>query len=50
VKRHAAYIGSQTLATAVTLVSSLTGSDVKDIDIDDVAIKIAVSKIPSQEG
>jgi len=50
VKRHAAYIGSQTLATAVTLVSSLTGSDVKDIDIDEVAVKIAVSKIPSQEG
>jgi len=50
VKRHAAYIGSQTLATAVTLVPSLTGSDVKDIDIDEVAVKIAVSKIPSQEG
>jgi isoleucyl-tRNA synthetase len=45
VKRHAAYIGSQTLATTVELVSSLTGSDVKDIDIDDIAIKIAVSKI-----
>jgi len=47
VKRHGAYIGSQTLATAVTLVSSLTGSDVKDIEIDEVAVKIAVAKIPS---
>jgi isoleucyl-tRNA synthetase len=45
VRRHAAYIGSQTLAISVTLVSSLTGSDVKDIDIDEVAIKIAIKKV-----
>jgi isoleucyl-tRNA synthetase len=45
VKRHGAYIGAQTLATSVTLVSSLKGSDVKDIEIDEVAIKISIQKV-----
>jgi isoleucyl-tRNA synthetase len=45
VKRHAAYIGSQTLATAVKLVSSLAGGEVKEIEIEEVAIKISIQKV-----
>jgi isoleucyl-tRNA synthetase len=45
VKRHAGYIGSQTLATEVKLVPALAGSDVKEIEIDEVAIKITIQKI-----
>ena len=44
VKRHAQYIGSQTLATSVTLASSFTGNSVREVDIDDVIIKIEVTK------
>jgi isoleucyl-tRNA synthetase len=45
VKRHANYIGSQTLAVAVTLASKLAGSNIKEVDIDDVIVKIGVSKL-----
>ncbi|MCX6328706.1 MAG: DUF5915 domain-containing protein, partial [Bacteroidia bacterium] len=44
VKRHANYIGSQTLAVAVTLASNLAGSNIKEIDIDDVIVKVLVTK------
>ncbi|MCU0473294.1 MAG: isoleucine--tRNA ligase [Bacteroidales bacterium] len=44
VKRHAAYVGSQTLATSVTLSSKLAGSEVKEIEIDEVVVKIVISK------
>jgi len=44
VKRHASYIGSQTLATAVRLTSIFAGDNVKDVDIDEVNIKISVTK------
>jgi len=44
VKRHASYIGSQTLATSVTLVKSLPGT-AKDVEIDEVIVKVMVSKI-----
>ncbi|HVN58494.1 MAG TPA: isoleucine--tRNA ligase [Bacteroidales bacterium] len=44
VKRHSAYIGSQTLATTVSVVPSLSGPSVRDIDIDDVTVKIQVSR------
>jgi isoleucyl-tRNA synthetase len=44
VKRHASYIGSQTLATEVTLSGSL-GKEAKDVEIDDVIIKVAVNKV-----
>jgi isoleucyl-tRNA synthetase len=43
VKRHADYISSQTLARGVTLVSSFPG-DVKEIEIDEVVVKLAVAK------
>jgi isoleucyl-tRNA synthetase len=44
VKRHAAYIGSQTLATAVNLVNSFTGNNIHEVDIDEVVVKILVTK------
>jgi isoleucyl-tRNA synthetase len=50
VTRHAAYIGSQTLAISVTLVSSIAGGNIKEIEIDEVTVKISVTKFPSQEG
>jgi isoleucyl-tRNA synthetase len=44
VKRHAKYIGSQTLATAVNLVNSFTGNNIREIDIDEVVVKISVTR------
>lgn len=44
VRRHAAYIGSQTLATEVKLVPSLAGGSVHEIDIDEVIVKVAIRK------
>jgi isoleucyl-tRNA synthetase len=44
VKRHADYISSQTLARGVTLVSSFPG-DVKEIEIDEVVVKLAVNRV-----
>jgi isoleucyl-tRNA synthetase len=43
IKIHSSYIGSQTLATEISLVSALSGS-VKEIDIDEVMIRIEVRK------
>ena len=44
VKRHAAYIGSQTLATSVILVNTFTGNNIRDVDIDDVVVKMSITK------
>ena len=44
VKRHASYIASQTLATAVNLTHSLPGNNVRDVEIDEVAVKMVVRK------
>lgn len=44
VRRHASYIGSQTLATGVKLVRDFTGENVKEVDIDEVMVKIQVLK------
>ncbi len=41
---HAAYIGSQCLATSVAVAPTLTGSSVKDIDIDDVPVRILITR------
>jgi isoleucyl-tRNA synthetase len=43
VKRHSAYIGSQTLATAVTLTSTFSGS-VREVEIDEVVVKVEVGR------
>jgi len=45
VKRHSAYIGSQTLATRITLESGFSGKDVRNVDIDEVVVKVKVNKI-----
>jgi isoleucyl-tRNA synthetase len=44
VKRHAEYIGSQTLATEVTL-SGKISNEAKDIEIDEVVVKVAVLRV-----
>jgi isoleucyl-tRNA synthetase len=44
VKRHSAYISSQTLATGVSVVSSVGDGSFKEIEIDEVLIKISVRK------
>jgi isoleucyl-tRNA synthetase len=44
VTRHAGYIGSQTLATSVNLAENVTGENVMEVDIDEVVLKILVSK------
>ncbi len=44
IKLHSAYIGSQTLATEISLVGSVTGDSIREIDIDDVMVKIVVRK------
>jgi isoleucyl-tRNA synthetase len=45
VKRHAGYIGSQTLASVVTLESGVTGENVRDVEIDDVIVKVLVNRV-----
>jgi len=45
VKRHASYIGSQTLATKVSVVNNFTEGNVREVEIDEVVVKIFVSKV-----
>jgi isoleucyl-tRNA synthetase len=45
ISRHAAYIASQTLANKVSVVPAVIGSDIREIDIDEVLIKISVTKV-----
>jgi isoleucyl-tRNA synthetase len=45
IKRHSVYIGSQTLATDVAVVNNLTDGNVREVEIDDVTVRIAVSKV-----
>jgi isoleucyl-tRNA synthetase len=45
VKRHADYIGSQTLAISVTVASSLSGENIREVDIEDVVVKVDVRKV-----
>jgi isoleucyl-tRNA synthetase len=44
VKRHSSYIASQTLASSVTIVSSITDKKIKEIDIDEVMVRILVRR------
>ncbi|MCX6300636.1 MAG: isoleucine--tRNA ligase [Bacteroidia bacterium] len=44
IKRHAAYIGSQTLATSVSLAALVKSSGSREVEIDEVVIKILVNK------
>ena len=45
VKKYASFIGSQTLATSVTLVKTFDRKNVREIDIDDNILKISVGKV-----
>jgi isoleucyl-tRNA synthetase len=45
VKRHAAYIGSQTLATEIKLIKAVAGKNLREIEIDDVIIKVIIKKL-----
>jgi len=42
--RHSSYIGSQTLATSVSVVPVVTGDGTREIDIEEVMVKISVKK------
>jgi isoleucyl-tRNA synthetase len=42
VRRHSSYIASQTLATVVSVVPVITGDKIREIDIEEVMIKISV--------
>ena len=44
VTRHSAYIGSQTLASAVTLVKIVNGDEAREVEIDEVAVRVSVLK------
>ncbi len=44
VNRHADYIGSQTLATKVAVVSDFSRGNVREVEIDDMNIRISVIK------
>ena len=44
VKRHASYIALQTLATAVNLVNSFPDNSTRQVDIDEVVVKVSVIK------
>ncbi len=44
VKRHADYIGSQTLATSITLTDDFSGSEIREIEIDEVVVRIEINR------
>ena len=44
ITRHSAYIGSQTLATNVSLTSDFTGMKANDVEIEEVTVKVVVKK------
>jgi isoleucyl-tRNA synthetase len=44
IKRHSAYIASQTLATSVEVASAIKGDEVREIEIEEVVIRISVRK------
>ena len=45
VRKYSSYIGSQTLANEVRLVSSFEGIVPREVDIDDVMVKVAVERV-----
>jgi isoleucyl-tRNA synthetase len=44
IKRHAAYIGSQTLATTVELATGISGMNSNDVEIEEITVKVEVRK------
>jgi len=45
VSRHSAYIGSQTLATTVTIVKEAAGKNSREVEIDDVIVQVIIEKV-----
>ena len=45
IEKHSSYIASQTLATSVSVVPSVTGSNLREVDIDEVLVKVSVNKV-----
>jgi isoleucyl-tRNA synthetase len=45
VKKHATYIGSQTLATLVKLTENFTDNNFREVEIDEVIVKMIVARI-----
>ncbi len=45
VKRHSFYIGSQTLAASVSVVPAVTGSNIREVDIEEVTVRILINKV-----
>ena len=44
IKRHSAYIGSQTLAKKVAVVSDLSDDNVREVEINEMVVKISVTR------
>ncbi len=44
IKRYSSYIGSQTLATSISLAGSFPDGKTREVEIDEVAVKILVTK------
>jgi len=44
VKKHSDYIASQTLAGSIVLTATLSGADVKEIDIEEQMVKVVIRK------
>ena len=44
IKRHSAYIGSQTLATRVDVVKNFTNGDVREVEINEMLVRISVTR------
>jgi isoleucyl-tRNA synthetase len=44
VTRHSGYIGSQTLAAEVVLTKDLSGRKVREVEIDEVVVKVMIDK------
>ncbi len=44
IKRHAAYIGTQTLATKVAVVNNFTNGNVMEVEINEMAIRISITR------
>ncbi|HPT11464.1 MAG TPA: DUF5915 domain-containing protein, partial [Bacteroidales bacterium] len=44
VRKHSDYIASQTLAGSIVLTASLSGADVKEIDIEEQMVKVVIRK------
>jgi isoleucyl-tRNA synthetase len=44
VNRHSKYIGTQTLATSIEILPDVDGDDFREIDIDNVNVKVKISK------